>query len=396
MNFLLKHFVSKGSRGEIVPGDTWVSRTTAQLVTVAEYDPTIDLVCYGTPFGAEMWSSIAGQAKEFEFRRAFSFHSAGGIKHPKLRPLIPVGAPTPSPAGAERDFGADLRTSPADDGQKHPAPTPAGAERDLDAGKRDKPATDGLLRAACVDQVNDECASRKGLKESALGAQAAAAVDAGGASDVSALERASREIDEERALGAHWIDAPIPEPQERRRAEHLYTITASDYGRGPVGSPDWRLYWAGFAHRALIKEQVPAVTSAHPVENAAYTEILVRVGAEQVVVYESEEGFKRPGAAAEMARLASALVEQVIGVEATNLTRMPARSVFEVGDIVTRDGTDEQEVTRADDGGGCITVVCRKAPEDEWCKVGEEEDNLTRRYTLVRRRGEIAEGGAAS
>ena len=197
-------------------------------------------------------------------------------QEPPRRFLTPVDAPTPTPAGAERDFGTDLRTSPADDGQKHPAPTPAGAERDLDAGKRDKPATDGLLRAACVDQVNDECASRKGLKESALGAQAGAAGDAGGASDVSELERASREIDEERALGAHWIDAHVSEAHERRRVEHLYTITASVDGRDPVGSRDWRLYWAGFAHRALIKEQVSIATPGSEVEQAAHTEILAR------------------------------------------------------------------------------------------------------------------------
>lgn len=57
---------------------------------------------------------------------------------------------------------------------------------------------------------------------------------------------------------------------------------------------------------------------------------------------------------------------------------------FQVGDIVTRDGTDEHEVIEADDDL-CIRVRCTKAPREPWTEVGEEEFNLARRYELVRR-----------
>jgi hypothetical protein len=36
---------------------------------------------------------------------------------------------------------------------------------------------------------------------------------------------------------------------------------------------------------------------------------------------------------------------------------------FQVGDLVTRDGSDIQRVTHADDGYGTIEVVCVKAPQ---------------------------------
>lgn len=63
---------------------------------------------------------------------------------------------------------------------------------------------------------------------------------------------------------------------------------------------------------------------------------------------------------------------------------------FKVGDLVTRDGSDVQRVLdkNADDQ---ILVECLVAPrgfyEDDgtisepWCKVGEQEWNLARRYT---------------
>lgn len=57
---------------------------------------------------------------------------------------------------------------------------------------------------------------------------------------------------------------------------------------------------------------------------------------------------------------------------------------FEVGDLVTRDGTDIHRVVdhngsdgHAPDG---MTVVCVKAPSGGWTKVGEEEFNVCRRY----------------
>ena len=57
---------------------------------------------------------------------------------------------------------------------------------------------------------------------------------------------------------------------------------------------------------------------------------------------------------------------------------------FGIGDIVTRDGSDEHEVIIADDGFNVIRVRCIKAPEMPWAVVGDEEDNLSRRYQLVR------------
>jgi hypothetical protein len=70
---------------------------------------------------------------------------------------------------------------------------------------------------------------------------------------------------------------------------------------------------------------------------------------------------------------------------------MTARKLtgFEVGDIVTRDGTDRQRVIEVDDDGMCMEVECIQAPapysegEKPWCEVGEREHNLQRRYTYA-------------
>jgi len=58
---------------------------------------------------------------------------------------------------------------------------------------------------------------------------------------------------------------------------------------------------------------------------------------------------------------------------------------FRVGDIVTRDGDDRQEVIESDPEWGTITVRCIVAPAEKWIEVGDEESNLARRYGLVRR-----------
>ena len=64
----------------------------------------------------------------------------------------------------------------------------------------------------------------------------------------------------------------------------------------------------------------------------------------------------------------------------------PYVPAFEVGDVVTRDGTDEHVVVDNDpEGWGNIKVRCIKEPSTPWIKVGEEEDNLPRRYALVRK-----------
>lgn len=57
---------------------------------------------------------------------------------------------------------------------------------------------------------------------------------------------------------------------------------------------------------------------------------------------------------------------------------------FLVGDIVTRDGTDEHEVIEIQPGDSCMTVRCIKAPSSGWTSAGEDEFNLIRRYTFVR------------
>jgi hypothetical protein len=53
--------------------------------------------------------------------------------------------------------------------------------------------------------------------------------------------------------------------------------------------------------------------------------------------------------------------------------------IFEVGDLVTRDGTDVHRVVEVGDYND-ITVVCVRAPSRGWCKVGDKELNLAGRY----------------
>lgn len=57
---------------------------------------------------------------------------------------------------------------------------------------------------------------------------------------------------------------------------------------------------------------------------------------------------------------------------------------FKVGDIVSRDGTDEHEIIDIDYGYMCMTVKCIKEPKIKWIKKGETEFNLMRRYSFKR------------
>ncbi|MEL6061894.1 MULTISPECIES: hypothetical protein [unclassified Methylobacterium] len=60
---------------------------------------------------------------------------------------------------------------------------------------------------------------------------------------------------------------------------------------------------------------------------------------------------------------------------------------FKVGDLVTRDGTDIHRVVEHNGSDGyapdAFTVVCVKAPAGGWCKVGDEEFNICRRYEWI-------------
>jgi len=74
-----------------------------------------------------------------------------------------------------------------------------------------------------------------------------------------------------------------------------------------------------------------------------------------------------------------------------NLKRLNNRDVFKVGDIVTRDGSDRHEVIAAEDDFRTIKVKCIKAPDMPWAKIGDEEDNLARRYSLIEKYKECYE-----
>ena len=56
---------------------------------------------------------------------------------------------------------------------------------------------------------------------------------------------------------------------------------------------------------------------------------------------------------------------------------------FDVGDLVTREGTDVQRVAEMMEDGTCAVFVCVVAPADGWCEVGESEFNLCARYTKI-------------
>lgn len=74
-------------------------------------------------------------------------------------------------------------------------------------------------------------------------------------------------------------------------------------------------------------------------------------------------------------------------------------SLWQIGDIVSRDGTDEHEILEIFNSENfhlCetdnIRVQCVKEPvvpdgdDGPWTKIGEDEINLARRYTFIRPR----------
>jgi hypothetical protein len=52
---------------------------------------------------------------------------------------------------------------------------------------------------------------------------------------------------------------------------------------------------------------------------------------------------------------------------------------FQVGDIVTRDGSDLQRIISATDD--VVEVECVRPPRSRWCRVGERETNMAARYS---------------
>lgn len=64
------------------------------------------------------------------------------------------------------------------------------------------------------------------------------------------------------------------------------------------------------------------------------------------------------------------------------LTNDDLSHLWRVGDIVTRDGTDEHEIVGI--GEDMLDLICIKEPDDKWIAVGERDSNLIRRYSFVR------------
>jgi hypothetical protein len=56
---------------------------------------------------------------------------------------------------------------------------------------------------------------------------------------------------------------------------------------------------------------------------------------------------------------------------------------FRVGDLVTREGTDLHRVLSLTEDSYAGEFECVQAPETGWCKVGDIEHNVTRRYAFA-------------
>lgn len=59
-------------------------------------------------------------------------------------------------------------------------------------------------------------------------------------------------------------------------------------------------------------------------------------------------------------------------------------NLWQVGDIISRDGSDEQEILYINEARDLVEVKCIKAPDEPWCCLGEIETNLHARYSFVR------------
>lgn len=64
--------------------------------------------------------------------------------------------------------------------------------------------------------------------------------------------------------------------------------------------------------------------------------------------------------------------------------------LWKIGDIVTRDGSDEHEIVYICEGGDLMRFRCIKEPKiygdesEPWAKIGEDEDNCPWRYGFIR------------
>lgn len=78
------------------------------------------------------------------------------------------------------------------------------------------------------------------------------------------------------------------------------------------------------------------------------------------------------------------LLETAREVPKANSEVKSAVGSFKIGDIVSRLGTDEQEVVDVNEFGDLVEVCCIKAPHDDFCAVGDKEWNLPSRYEFLR------------
>lgn len=87
---------------------------------------------------------------------------------------------------------------------------------------------------------------------------------------------------------------------------------------------------------------------------------------------------------------AEKLADDLAGVEYQSAQTDLPSELWQVGDIVSRDGNDEQEILDFAGERDFISVKCVKEPpvseglSEPWCRLGDLETNLTRRYSFVR------------
>ena len=58
-------------------------------------------------------------------------------------------------------------------------------------------------------------------------------------------------------------------------------------------------------------------------------------------------------------------------------------SLWNVGDIVSRDGTDEHKIIAFHMSRQLIDVECTKEPDTGWTSVGDVESNMPKRYLFI-------------